>query len=57
MEEKELVWDDTALENLKKVPMFVRPMVKKSIEKYARGNGIERITPEIMEEIRAKMGK
>jgi len=57
MEEKELVWEDAALENLKKVPMFVRPMVKKGIEKYASANGIERITPEVMEDIRAKMGK
>ena len=57
MEEKELVWEDAALENLKKVPSFVRPMVKKGIEKYARGNGIERITTEVMEDIRAKMGK
>ncbi|MFQ5735580.1 MAG: radical SAM protein [Thermodesulfobacteriota bacterium] len=57
MGDKELVWEDSALENLKKVPVFVRPMVKKGIEKYARSNGIERITPEIMEEIRAKMGK
>jgi len=57
MEEKELVWEDAALESLKKVPAFVRPMVKKGIEKYARGNGIERITPEVMEDIRAKMGK
>lgn len=57
MEEKELIWEEAALENLKKVPAFVRPMVRKGIEKYARGNGIERITPEVMEDIRAKMGK
>jgi len=57
MGEKEIVWEEAALENLNKIPVFVRPMVRKSVEKYAQSNGIERITPQVMEEVRGKMGK
>lgn len=57
MEGKSPAWEESALEHLNKVPAFVRPMVKKGIEKYAESNGIGLITVAIMEEIRAKMGK
>ena len=57
MDEKDIVWDDSALESLKKVPAFVRPMVRKGAEKYARENNIERITAEVLEEVRSKSGR
>ncbi len=57
MDGKSPAWEESALEHLNKVPAFVRPMVKKGIEKYAESNSIGLITVAIMEEIRAKMGK
>lgn len=54
MSQTALQWDEDAQALLKKIPAFVRPMVKKKIEKEARARGIELITPELMNEIREK---
>lgn len=52
----EVVWDDAASERLKSVPVFLRSMVKKGLDRYARTKGLSKITPEIMEEMRKKVG-
>jgi oxygen-independent coproporphyrinogen-3 oxidase len=43
-----LTWSDEAREHFKKVPPFVRPMAKKSVEQFARRHGHTVITPEII---------
>ncbi|MEK6673472.1 MAG: radical SAM protein [Nitrospirota bacterium] len=55
----EPLWTEEAEERLKKVPFFVRSMVRAAIERYAIENGYKEITPKIMEEARHKltMGK
>lgn len=45
-------WTAEALVLLEKIPVFVRPMAKKKIEKKAEEEGIEEITPEFMEKAR-----
>jgi hypothetical protein len=54
MSQASLQWDEEALATLKKIPAFVRPMAKKKIEKEAIKRGIERITAELMNEVRQK---
>ncbi|MBI3793972.1 MAG: PCP reductase family protein [Nitrospinae bacterium] len=49
-------WDGDAEERLKKVPMFVRPMVRKGIERYAADNGLSRITTDVMDKAKQKSG-
>ncbi len=51
-----LIWEEAAKERLKKVPVFLRGMVKKGLERYAKEKGLARITPEIMEEMRSRVG-
>lgn len=51
----EVVWDEGAAERLKNVPVFLRSMVKKGVEQYARVKGLSRITPDIMEEMKKRV--
>lgn len=50
-------WNAEAVERLKKVPFFVRSMVKSAVEKYARERGYHEISPEIMKDLRQKAGR
>jgi radical SAM protein with 4Fe4S-binding SPASM domain len=50
-----IAWDDAAAERMKKIPAFVRGMVVKAVEDSCRKNGIDRVTPEELEKIRARM--
>jgi radical SAM protein with 4Fe4S-binding SPASM domain len=50
-----IAWDDAAAERMKKVPMFVRGMVVKAVEESCRKNGLDRVTIEELERIRARM--
>ena len=50
-----IAWDDAAAERMKKIPAFVRGMVVKAVEDSCRRNGIDRVTPEELEKIRARM--
>ncbi|MDH3973677.1 MAG: radical SAM protein [Deltaproteobacteria bacterium] len=52
----ELGWTPEAKERLEKVPIFLRKMVKKGLERYARTKGYQVITPDIMEAMRSKVG-
>lgn len=50
-------WSVEAQERLEKIPTFLRPMIRKGLERYAASKGIETITPELMAELRQKAGK
>jgi len=50
-----IAWDDAAAERMKKIPAFVRGMVVKAVEDSCRKNGVDRVTPEELEKIRARM--
>ncbi len=50
------LWTDEAEERLKRVPSFVRNMVRMSIERYATQNNVREITPDLMEEVKQKSG-
>ena len=52
MNRDDLIWEDEALETLKKIPFFARKIAKKKIEQGAIELGEQRITPELMEKIR-----
>jgi radical SAM protein with 4Fe4S-binding SPASM domain len=47
-------WTPEAEERLKRVPFFVRGMVRSAVESYATRNQICTITPEMMEELKRK---
>jgi len=46
----EFEWTPDALERLEKTPSFVRPMIKGSIEAYARNHGYQKITLQVMDD-------
>ena len=46
----EFVWTPDALDRLEKTPSFVRPMVKGTIEAYARKQGYTKITLQVMDD-------
>ncbi|MBF0370739.1 MAG: radical SAM protein [Magnetococcales bacterium] len=50
------VWGVEAEARLAKVPVFLRGMVKGGVERYARKKGIVQITPELMIEMRSRVG-
>lgn len=50
-----IVWDDAAAERMKKIPAFVRGMVIKAVEESCRKSGLDRVTVEELERIRARM--
>jgi radical SAM protein with 4Fe4S-binding SPASM domain len=50
-----IAWDDAAAERMKKIPAFVRGMVVRAVEDSCRKNGIDRVTAEELEKIRARM--
>ncbi|GIW52995.1 MAG: heme b synthase [Gemmatimonadales bacterium] len=53
--ERKLVWTEEAEARLARIPSFVRGVVIQRLEDYARSRGIDRITPELMREVREKM--
>ncbi|MCK4739510.1 MAG: radical SAM protein [Deltaproteobacteria bacterium] len=50
-------WTPEAVSRLKKTPFFLRAMIKKGLEGYARATGVETITPEIMAKLRKRTGR
>jgi radical SAM protein with 4Fe4S-binding SPASM domain len=50
-----IAWDDAAAERMKRIPAFVRGMVVKAVEDSCRRNGLDRVTVEELERIRARM--
>jgi len=51
------LWTDEAKARLGLVPVFLRGMVKKGVERYAAAKGIGVITPEVMSELRKRTGR
>ena len=52
---KTVAWDDAAAERMKKIPAFVRGMVVGAVEESCRKSGLDRVTVEELERIRARM--
>jgi len=50
-----IAWDAAANERMKRVPVFVRGMVMKAVEESCRKTGLDRVTVEELERIRARM--
>jgi radical SAM protein with 4Fe4S-binding SPASM domain len=50
-----IAWDDAAGERMRQIPAFVRGTVVRAVESYCRARGVERVTAELLSEIRAKM--
>ena len=50
-----IAWDDAASARMKKVPAFVRGMVVRAVEDSCRKNGLDRVTVDELERIRARM--
>jgi radical SAM protein with 4Fe4S-binding SPASM domain len=50
-----IAWDNAAAARMKKIPAFVRGMVVKAVEESCRRNGLDRVTVEELERIRARM--
>jgi hypothetical protein len=50
-----IAWDDAATARMKKVPAFVRGMVIRAVEESCRKSGLDRVTVEELERIRARM--
>lgn len=48
-------WDDAASARMKKIPAFVRGMVVKAVEESCRKSGLDRVTVDELERIRARM--
>ena len=48
-------WEDAAAARMKRIPAFVRGMVVKAVEDSCRKNGLDRVTVEELERIRARM--
>ena len=53
--DKTIDWESAAAERMKRIPSFVRGMVVKKVESYCLEKGIEKVTLEELEEIRAKI--
>jgi len=47
-----LAWSAAARARLERIPSFVRGVVTKRIEDYARARGVAEVTPELLSEIR-----
>ena len=50
-----IAWDDAAAERMKRIPAFVRGMVVRAVEESCRKSGLDRVTVEELEQIRARM--
>ncbi|GAB4525204.1 MAG: hypothetical protein Fur0018_09490 [Anaerolineales bacterium] len=49
------IWTEAARQRLEAVPGFIRPMIRKSYETYAREHGFAEITPAVMDAARAAL--
>ncbi|MEE9293285.1 MAG: radical SAM protein [Acidobacteriota bacterium] len=50
-----IAWDDAASARMKKIPAFVRGMVVRAVEESCRKSGLDRVTVDELERIRARM--
>ncbi len=54
--EQSLDWAEAAEARLQRLPPLARPMARVAISRYARERGVATVTPELMDEYRARMG-
>ena len=52
----ELPWVGSAEARIERVPSFIRAMVRKSIDKYARDHGYAEVTESVMDEAKGSIG-
>jgi hypothetical protein len=52
----ELSWSVEAEQRLERAPSFVRAMVRRGVEDFAREQGYAEVTPQVMDEARARLG-
>ena len=52
----DLRWSVEAEQRLERAPSFVRAMIRRGIEEFAREQGYAEVTPQVMDEARARMG-
>lgn len=50
-----LTWDPGAQDRMNKIPSFVRGVVMKRVEDFARERGLDRVTPDLLMEVRSAM--
>ncbi len=50
------VWTEEAAQRLNNIPSFARSWAQKGIEEYAQEKGYQKITPEVMDEVRERFG-
>ena len=50
-----IAWDEAASARMKRIPAFVRGMVIGAVEDSCRKNGLDRVTVDELERIRARM--
>ncbi|MEL6440660.1 MAG: PCP reductase family protein [Cyanobacteria bacterium J06621_8] len=53
----DLFWTPQAQAKLKMIPFFARSQARHIIEQVARAEGLEEITSDIVEQVRAKFGQ
>lgn len=53
----EVTWSEEAKKRMSKAPAFLRGMIAKRVEAYAKAHGIKEITPELLAEMRNKWEK
>jgi DNA-directed RNA polymerase subunit RPC12/RpoP len=51
-----IAWEAAAERRLANIPSFIRPMARRSIERFAEGKGYSTITEAVMDEARAVFG-
>ena len=51
-----VAWETSAEARLANIPGFIRPMAKRSIERFAEGKGYTTITEAVMDEARTVFG-
>jgi DNA-directed RNA polymerase subunit RPC12/RpoP len=51
-----LAWEAAAEQRLANIPSFIRPMARRSIERFAEGKGYTTITEAVMDEARTVFG-
>jgi Proto-chlorophyllide reductase 57 kD subunit len=52
-----IVWTAEAEAKLKEIPFFVKPAARKKIEKFAREQGIIKITAEVYDRAKQQFGQ
>ncbi len=51
-----VAWTPAAEARLERIPVFVRPMARQAIERFARERGLESVTTEVLDQARDVMG-